>query len=626
MRRAIPFTAVVVATMFGSTGLAAAESPPPNSSAPDALGSGAATGGAIPDQFIVRFVPSTNVLAKTASIESADLTVRTVYSNVFPGAVVRASPSEIAALRADPQVSSVEPDSVVRASGVQQEVPGEVKTQVVQSSAPWGLDRIDQRNRPLSGTYNHAYAGSGVNAYVIDTGMRLDHSDFTGRVGWGAGPGGDVNDCNGHGTHVAGTIGGSTYGVAKRVTLVPVKVLGCDGSGYVSDVIAGLDWVIADHSFGTPAVANMSLGFNGPQSSVDVATQSLIDDGVAVVVAAGNSGTLACDTSPARVTNAITVAATDISDARASFSNYGSCVDIFAPGVGISSAWYTSSTATNSISGTSMASPHVAGAAAVALTQQPSLSPGQVASRLASDATPNLVTSPGFGTPNRLLYADTTAPVSVLSKPSSRWTLSSTVPVAWSATDSGTGVATYDVARRSGAWNAQIAPASSTWLSATTASSQTFPGTAGSTYCLKSRARDYAANVSSYTGERCTAVPLRSDQVTKTGTWTRHSLSTAYAGFYYRTTALGAKVTRTGLVAKRIALVVTVCSTCGSMKVYWNGVYQKTVALTSSTTLRKQTRELLTFPSPATGTLTLVVSTSGKAVLIEGLAVSKSGG
>ena len=773
LRRLVPVAAVAVTAMLGSTGRVAAESPPPvplsGSTAPDAIASGTAATASVADQFIVRFVPSTNARIKTASLESADLTVRTVFSNVFPGAVVLGSSSEIAALRADPQVASVERDSIVSTSEGQRGDTEEVTTQVVQPSAPWGLDRIDQRNQPLSGAYDHANAGSGVDAYVIDTGMRVDHSQFTGRVGWGAGPGGDVTDCNGHGTHVAGTIGGSTYGVAKQVTLIPVKVLDCGGSGTASGLIAGLDWVMGDHSAGTPAVANMSLGFSGTVESVDFATQSLIDDGVTVVVAAGNSAALACDGTPAHVGPAVTVGATDISDGRASFSNYGSCVDLFAPGVGITSAWITSSTSTNTISGTSMASPHVAGAAAVALTLQPGLSPGQVASKLVNDATLNLVTNPGSGSPNRLLYItppnptpapandnftsasafslsgsspldgtnvgasaesgepnhanysaehsvwwrftaptsgfvelstrgssfdtvlgvytgtsvsgltevasnddnpdnedysslvefgveagvtyriaidgfngssgvvalgftwwpddlpDTTAPISSLAKPSARWTLSSTVPAAWSATDSESGVASYDVARRSGAWNAPISPTSTVWLPATTATSQSFTGTAGSTYCLKARARDFAGNLGGYNvGERCTAIPLRSDQLTKSGTWTKSSSSSAYGGFYYRTTALGAKVTRTGVVARRIALVATRCSSCGSVKVFWNGVYQKTVALTASGSVRKQAVELLSFATATTGTLTLEVSTAGKAVIVEGLAISKS--
>jgi hypothetical protein len=221
---------------------------------------------------------------------------------------------------------------------------------------------------------------------------------------------------------------------------------------------------------------------------------------------------------------------------------------------------------------------------------------------------------------------DGTAPTSSLTPPP-RWNLSTTVPVAWSGSDAGSGVKNFDVVRRGAAWNAQLPATSTTWLSATTAKSSSFTGSLGSTYCIKVRARDNAGNLSGYSPERCTAIPLRSDQIAySSGTgWARASLSSAYAGFYYRTTTLGAKATRTGMVAKRIALVASRCPTCGSVKVYWNGTYQKTIALTAATTLRKQTVDLLTFAAPTTGTLTIEVSTSGKPVVIEGLAISKSG-
>jgi subtilisin family serine protease len=220
-----------------------------------------------------------------------------------------------------------------------------------------------------------------VKAYVIDTGIRFSHTQFGGRAvtGYDAIDGGSADDCNGHGTHVAGTIGGSTYGVAKSVQLVGVRVLNCSGSGSTSGVIAGVDWVTGNHAAGQAAVANMSLG-GGASSALDSAVQRSINDGVSYAVAAGNGDFLgrqqnACNYSPARVAAAMTISATDSSDRKASWANYGSCVDWFAPGVSITSAWHSSITATRTISGTSMATPHTAGVAALYLQSNPSASP-----------------------------------------------------------------------------------------------------------------------------------------------------------------------------------------------------------------------------------------------------------
>jgi aqualysin 1 len=315
------------------------------------------------------------------------------YSHALDGFSARLSQSAVQALRSNPHVAFIEADSRVHASDTQ-------------SPATWGLDRIDQRNRPLSNSYTYNATGAGVTAYIIDTGIRFSHTQFGGRAvtGFDSVDGGSADDCNGHGTHVAGTVGGSVHGVAKGVRLVGVRVLNCQGSGSNSGVIAGVDWVTGNHSAGQPAIANMSLG-GGANTALDNAVNNSIADGVSYAVAAGNSNANACNSSPSRVAAAMTVGSTTSSDARSSFSNFGTCLDVFAPGSSITSTWHTSNTATNTISGTSMASPHVAGVAALYLQGSPSASPATVRNAIVNSATPGVLSGVGSGSPNLLLYS-----------------------------------------------------------------------------------------------------------------------------------------------------------------------------------------------------------------------------
>ena len=302
----------------------------------------------------------------------------------------------------------------------------------------WGLDRIDQRALPLNNQFSRAYTGSGVTAYIIDTGVLSTHTEFGGRVLSGFSSVSDANgteDCNGHGTHVAGTVGGSNYGVAPGVAIVPVRVLDCSGSGSTSAVIAGIDWVIANHAAGTPAVANMSLG-GGRSSALDIAVQSAVADGVVFVVAAGNSTANACQSSPAGEPLAITVGSTTSADARSSFSNYGSCVDVFAPGSSITSAWYTSTTASNTISGTSMASPHVAGVVALGLEIAPNSSVAQISEWITSTATQGVISNAGSGSPNLLVYSRLSSTPPVAAAPSTTSTTSTTAAPSTTSTTS----------------------------------------------------------------------------------------------------------------------------------------------------------------------------------------------
>jgi subtilisin family serine protease len=384
---------------------------------------------AIPGSYIV-VLKNSAVKTRSAAVltsklaDKANAKVEHRYTAALHGFAGKMSETAALRLSADPAVAYVAQNQTVKALEEQLDPPS------------WGLDREDQRNLPLNNRYHYDVTGSNVTAYVIDTGIRVTHQTFGGRATWGTNTTGDGDDtdCNGHGTHVAGTIGGAQYGVAKAAKLVAVKVLDCAGSGSTAGVVAGIDWVTAHHA--SPAVANLSLG-GGADVTLDNAVRNSIAHGTTYAIAAGNSNANACNFSPARVAEAITVDASDINDARASFSNYGSCTDIYAPGVNITSAWNTSDTATNTISGTSMATPHVTGAAALYLSANPGASPDSVWQALKANATLNHIGNPGTGSPNALLYTQFTAAGSpVVSNPG---TLTGTVGAAISRQMSATG-------------------------------------------------------------------------------------------------------------------------------------------------------------------------------------------
>ena len=360
------------------------------------LGSSEAKG-IIKNQYIVilnKDVGSSNEFAQGIAKQHGGKVLQT-YDAVLKGFAIYlpdvAGTAFVEAMKKNPKVVSVENDTIMKIDAT------------TQSNPDWGLDRIDQRNLPLDSAYSYLQTGSGTTAYIVDTGILSTHQQFSGRVlsGYTAiSDGNGTSDCHGHGTHVAGTVGGSTYGVAKNVSLVPIRILGCDGSGASSNVIAGLDWILKNGK--KPAVVNMSLGGEA-NASLDSAVENLFNNGYVMVVAAGNSNTDACSSSPARVSKAITVAATDSTDTRASYSNYGSCVDIFAPGSQINSSWIGSNTATKVLNGTSMATPHVVGVVAEMLQSTPTTTPQTISTNLLNQASSNVVKNPS-GSPNRLLY------------------------------------------------------------------------------------------------------------------------------------------------------------------------------------------------------------------------------
>jgi len=493
-----------------------------------ALIPGSAQAAGTSSDYIVLYDSGAGLSQKVASEEARGNDVQDVFRSAAKGYVASLDSADVARLRAQDGVLLVEKNKPVEAlsagprSGL---------------ASSWGLDRIDQRTLPLNSLISTSQNGFGVSAYIIDTGIRADHTQFGGRVtvGYDAiGDGQNTNDCNGHGTHVAGTVGGSTYGVAPQVSLVAVRVLDCSGSGSTAGVIAGIDWATANHAAGVPAVANMSLG-GGYSAALNTATQNAISDGITFAVAAGNSNADACSASPASTPNAITVGATSSNDARASYSNYGSCVDIFAPGSGITSSWNTSTTATNTISGTSMASPHVAGAAALLLSANPSSTPAQVAAAMGSAATTGVVTDAGTGSPNRLLYTGDSATPNPTPEPPpapaptapANDNFASAVALSSLATVPGTTVAATHESGEPAHVNSAFGSASSTWYS--------WRAAADGTLALSTQSSSFDTLLAVYTGSVVSGLtPLAgNDDNGAGGLWSSVSFAVT-AGTTYR--------------------------------------------------------------------------------------------
>jgi subtilisin family serine protease len=366
---------------------ACSDQSPVSGRAPEAAPLLSAGAGAIAGSYVVVL----NEGADPRSVAAvAGVSPRYVYTAAVNGFAASLNQGQLNALQHNPNVDYIEQDQAFEAT-------------VTQSPVTWGLDRIDQRNLPLSNSYTYTSTASTVYAYVIDTGIYASHSQFGGRASnvYDA-LGGNGNDCNGHGTHVAGTIGSATYGVAKQVRLRGLRVLGCDGSGSTSGIIAAIDWVRVNRT--NPAVANLSLG-GGYSSTLNTAINNLANSGVFVAVAAGNENQNACNVSPASAASATTVASSTSSDAKSSFSNWGSCVDLYAPGSSITSTWLNGGT--NTISGTSMASPHVAGVAALYKATYGNASTATIDTWIKNNSTANVITGNVTGTPNRLLFKST---------------------------------------------------------------------------------------------------------------------------------------------------------------------------------------------------------------------------
>ena len=629
---------VLLAPMAGASPAAATDRPtPPTLSVPAGgpeVPAPVVAGKRIKDQWIVTFDPAASPaqVARTRQrARDGGAKISFDYRSALTGFAARLEPDALRALQTNPHVLAVEPDYQVQASATQSAPPS------------WGLDRLDQHALPLSKSYTYGPTGTGVTAYVLDTGVRTTHTDFGGRAreGFSAfNDGRGAQDCNGHGTHVAGTIGGTTYGVAKNVQIVAVRVLDCNGSGSSSGVVAGVDWVSAHASAaGGPAVANTSLGSTA-STALDNAVVRAISTGIPYAVAAGNSNLDACGHSPARLPAAITVGATTSSDARASFSNYGPCLDLFAPGDRITSTVHSSDTATATYSGTSMASPHVAGVIATYLQDHPTASPAQVSTAIADASILDALTDPGPGSVNRLLSssnliglpttaptapapneptapANPPAPATAPVATSPRTTIvpghrvaHAQVPVRvhWSATAfNGAGIVRYDAQRSSDggrSWRTLTLPR-------TTSTSTTINLTPG-THRFRVRAIDTRALVGNWATGPEFSLRLKSQAAATYRGATRWKTARepgALGGSVTRTRSAGATAT-VHLTAQHLSWVGTTAPNRGKAEILIDGKRHAVVDLYSTTT---RTRTVLFTATLPPGPHVLTIRALGKA-------------